>query len=629
MRDSRIKDYLRESRLFNARVSVTAVFIAALAFTLVLRLAYLQIVSYRYWATLAQTNRINPVPIPPVRGSVYDRNGVVLAQNVPVLTLEIIPDQVDDMDKLLTELGAIITLGERDLRTFRKTVRERPRYEAITLRTHLTDYEAARFATARYRMQGAELKARLQRHYPQGVLGSHAVGYVARISEEDAAVIDKNAYRGTQHIGKLGVEAAYETELMGQVGFEKVETDAHGRAVRTLERTAPIAGKHLYLGVDAAVQAVAEQALGKLKGAVIAMEPATGQIIAFASTPTFDPNPFINGIDTDTYGALRDNPDKPLLNRALNGRYSPGSTIKAFLGLAALEHGEDPNKPVFCPGWFSLPGDSHRFRCWKKDGHGLVNLHDAVVRSCDVYFYKLATTLGIDGMESALAEFGFGKRTGVDLKGESDGLLPTPRWKEARGQKWFPGETVVTGIGQGPILATPLQLATAMATMANRGLRPVPRLASAFEDPKTRVRVPLAAAQGYGIALNNLAYMEQMHRNLTDVAHAEGGTARGIGWNAPYKIAGKTGTAQVKGIGQGEAYVESRVAAHLRDHALFVAFAPADDPKIAIAVIAENGGHGGSVAAPIARKVMDQYLLGAIQIKPAPVPGPAAAETGD
>ena len=610
MRAGEIRDHLRESRLFGARLSIVASVVVALTAVLFLRLAYIQIVNYRHFATLSQENRVKPVPIPPVRGSIFDRNGVVLAQNYPVLTLEVIPDQVEDMGELLKELGKIVTLNERDLRLFAKQLRERPRFESLTLRTHLTDEEAARFALVRHRWNGAELRARLQRHYPQGTLAVHAIGYVGRINEDEMENIDRNAYRGTQHIGKLGIEQNYEETLLGQVGFKKVETDAHGRESRVLERIAPVAGRHLHLNLDARMQAIAEQALGNFKGVAIAMNPKTGAVLTFASTPTYDPNPFVNGIDTDTYAALRDNKDKPLLNRALNGQYAPGSTIKSFLGLAALDAGESPAKQITCPGWYSLPGSSHRFRCWKKAGHGTVDLHTAVVQSCDVYFYRLAVTLGIDRLNTYLAGHGFGSPTAVDIRGESKGALPQPEAKQRRGQPWQPGETVITGIGQGATLVTPLQLAAAMSGIANRGQRPQPRLAQAVEDPGTRVRTPLPPSPMQPSGAYTPEQFEIMVRNLTEVVHGEGGTARGIGWNAPYKIAGKTGTAQVKGVGQSESYVESRTAEHLRDHALFIAFAPVDDPQIAIAVIVENGGHGGSVSAPIARKIMDQYLIG-------------------
>ena len=616
-----IKDQFRESRLFNARLTVVGAIVLALILALFLRLAYLQIFAYRHFETLSQANRVKPIPIQPPRGLILDRHGVVLAQNYPVYTLEIIPEQVDDMNSLLEELKQVVNLNEADLKNFHKQLRERPRFENLLLRSHLTEEEAARLAVRRTYFSGVELEARLQRHYPLAGLGVHFLGYVARINEQELERIDKATYRGMQHIGKLGVEVSYEKTLLGQVGFEKVETNAHGRSLRILERIAPVAGKNLHLSIDAKLQALAEQALGKRRGAVIALEPATGAILAFVSTPTYDPNPFVNGIDPDSYQALLDDPDKPLINRALNGQYALGSTIKAFLGLAALElENFDAGKPIACPGWFTLPGSSHQFRDWKKSGHGTMNLHDAVVQSCDVYFYRLAVAMEVDAMKKFLASFGFGGKTGVDLLSESEGLLPSVAWKEARGQKWHPGETVITGIGQGSILVTPLQLAAAMSALANQGVRMKPQLVRAIVDAKTRAAretVPEAYAQ---IPLKDKQHLDIQIQNLTDVVHTNKGTAYGIGYNSPYKIAGKTGTAQVKGIAQGQSYSEKHTPERFRDHALFVSFAPVGDPKVAVAVVVENGGHGSSAAAPIARKVMDHVILG----KTSATPGAAA-----
>ncbi|MDH3309546.1 MAG: penicillin-binding protein 2 [Gammaproteobacteria bacterium] len=615
-----IKDHFRETRLYNARLTVVAAVVLVLILALFLRLAYLQVVSHRHFETLSQANRVKPLPIPPPRGLILDRHGFILAQNYPVYTLEIIPEQVDDMATLLEELKQVVSLNEADLRNFRKQMRERPRFENLLLRSHLTQEEAARVAVRRTYFSGVELEARLQRHYPLAGLGVHFLGYVARINEQELERIDKATYRGMQHIGKLGVELSYEKVLLGQVGFEKVETNAHGRSLRILERIAPVAGKNLQLNIDAKLQSLAEQALGKRRGAVIAMDPSTGGVLAFVSTPTYDPNPFVNGIAPDSYQALLNDPDKPLINRALNGQYAPGSTIKAFLGLAALEAGDfDASHPVTCPGWFTLPGSSHQFRDWKKGGHGIVDLHDAVVQSCDVYFYKLAVAMGVDAMKQFLAAFGFSQKTGVDLLNESEGLLPSVEWKEARGQKWYPGETVVTGIGQGPILVTPLQLAAATASLANQGVRPKPRLVHAIVDAKTGVAREPPTESFPPIALKNNQHLDIMIQNLTDVVHTNKGTAYGIGYNAPYKIAGKTGTAQVKSIAQGQAYSEKLTPERFRDHALFVSFAPVGSPKVAVAVIVENGGHGSSAAAPIARKVMDHVILG----KASTIPGVA------
>ncbi len=606
-----IKDHFRETRLFNARISIIGVIILVLICSLLLRLLYLQVWAHRHYETLSQANRIKPIPLQPPRGLILDRNGVVLAQNYPVYTLEIIPEQVDDMNSLLEEIATVVKLSETDLKNFRKQLRERPRFENLVLRSHLTEEEAARFAVKRPYFNGVELEARLRRHYPLTGLGVHFLGYVGRINEQEADQVDKAAYRGMEHIGKLGIEASYEKILLGQVGFEKVETNAHGRSLRILERIAPVAGKNLYLSIDAKLQALAEQALGQRRGAIIALEPATGAVLAFVSTPTYDPNPFVNGIDPASYQALLNDPNKPLINRALNGQYSPGSTIKAFLGLAALElDGFDANRPVACPGWFSLPPNTHLFRDWKKGGHGAVNLHDAVVQSCDVYFYKLAVAMNIEAMKNFLAPFGFGARTGVDIFNESEGILPSPEWKKARGQTWYPGETVITGIGQGAILATPLQLASAMSALANHGIRMKPQLVRRIVDAKTHVAQEINPEAYAEIPLKDKHHIDIEIQNLTDVVHSNRGTAYGIGYNSPYKIAGKTGTAQVRSVAQGQSYSEKATPERFRDHALFISFAPVGDPKVAIAVIVENGGHGGSVAAPIARKMMDHVILG-------------------
>jgi len=616
-----LKDYFRETRIFSNRVLIVAVVLGLLGLGLVVRLVWLQIVSHRHYETLSQTNRVRPIPIPPPRGLILDRNGVVLARNYPVYTLEVVPEQVDDMNSLLEQLGGLVQLTETDLKAFRKQLKERPRFEALTLRANLTEEEAARVAVKRPYLYGVELAARLQRYYPLGGLGVHAVGYVGRISEADLERLDTAAYRGMNHVGKLGLEATYEKTLLGRVGFERMETNAHGRALRALERAAPVAGKNLQLHLDAKLQALAEQALGSRRGAVVAIEPATGGVLAFASTPTYDPNPFVNGIDPESYRALLDDPDKPLINRALNGQYAPGSTIKAFMGLAALETDRfDPSKPVVCGGSYSLPGSSHQFRDWKQGGHGVVTLREAIAQSCDVYFYKLAVAMQIDAMKNFLAPFGFGKKTGVDLPAESEGLLPSPAWKEARGLKWLPGETVITGIGQGPILATPTQLASAMSALANHGARLRPTLVRAIIDPATRQAHEVKAPAYPALPLKDRAHLETVIEYLTDVAHNARGTAYGIGWNAPYRIAGKTGTAQVKGIAQGARYREHATPERLRDHALFISFAPVENPEVAVAVIVENGGHGSSAAAPIARKLMDYVILGKATAPAAPAP---------
>lgn len=605
-----LKDHFRETRLFDSRLSITAVIVLLLTLALLARLVYLQVISYRHYATLSQENRIRPWPIPPVRGRILDRNGIVLAENLPVYTLEITPEQVEDMDELLQRLGELVQLDATDIRNFKKQLRKRPRFESLVLRTRLNDQEAARIAVNRSQLHGVELQARLQRYYPLGGLAVHATGYVGRIDEQESSGIDRSAYRGTQHIGKLGVEGRYEGLLLGQVGVEKVETNALGRTLRAVERIAPKAGQNLYLNLDAKLQATAEAALEGRRGAVVALDPKTGGVLVFASTPVYDPNPFVNGIDSESYRILLEDPDKPLINRVINGQYAPGSAIKPFLALGALESpGFDPAETIICRGAFKLPRSRRRFRDWKKYGHGEVDLQSAVEQSCDVYFYTLAVRLGIDYMHEFLTGLGFGARTGIDLIGESPGLVPSRQWKRARGEAWYPGETVVTGIGQGALLVTPLQLASAVSALANRGRWFTPRMLRAIEDPKTKARREVVPELAGNIVVAEQGHWETLVASMIDVVHGEKGTARRIGWNAPYTIAGKTGTAQVKGVGQNEVYDAEQTPERLRDHALFIAFAPAEDPRIAIAVIVENGGHGSSAAAPIARKVMDQYLL--------------------
>lgn len=608
MLDIPIKDYFRETRLFSSRLSVAMACVAVLTLALMARLVYLQIISYRHYATLSQANTIQARPIPPVRGRILDRNGVVLAENMPVFTLEIIPEQVDDLEELLKRVGEIVQLTPRDLKNFRKQLRRRPRFESLSLRTRLSPEEAARIAVNRPGLDGVELHARLQRHYPLGGLGVHAIGYVGRIDEQELSDIDRSVYRGTEHIGKLGVEQRYEQVLLGEVGIERVESNAHGRALRVIERIAPKAGTSIYLNLDARVQAVAEAAFEGRRGAAVALDPRTGEVLVLASTPVYDPNPFVDGIDPDAYRALLADANKPLINRAMNGQYAPGSTVKPFFALAALDaEGFDPSQKVICNGSYRLPGSRRIFRDWRRYGHGAVDLHDAIVQSCDIYFYQAAVRLGIDAIKDVLLRFGFGSATGIDIQGESTGLLPSREWKEARGEPWYPGETVVVGIGQGPLLVTPLQLANAVAAIANHGVRMRPRLLRMREDPTTKVGIESPPEQTGKSAVTDLTQWQLVVASMIDVVHSEHGTGRGIGWNAPYPIAGKTGTAQVASS-QGEEYDPEKVPEHLRDHALFIAFAPARDPQIAIAVVVENGGHGSSAAAPIARKIMDAYL---------------------
>ena len=606
-----LKDYLRETNLVQSRMIVAAVVVVLLVVGLLVRLHHLQVAKHQHYSTLSRDNRIRLVPIPRVRGQIYDRNGLLLAQNLPVYTLEVLPDAVPDMGWLLDEVEKLVQLDEEELERFRSLLRTRPKFEYQTLKVGLSDAEVARFAVNQYRLQGIDLRARLQRHYPLGQELVHVVGYVGRISEADLQRIEATRYRGTDYIGKLGIEAHYETDLLGQVGHEEVETNAHGRVVRTLSRSEPRAGRNIHLHVDAGLQRAAREYLGEFEGAVVALDPKTGAVLAFVSNPVYDPNPFVNGIDRKSYKLLRESPGRPLLNRALNGRYAPGSTIKGVFGLAALEYQRDPGYTVYCPGWFSLKGSRHRYRCWKHVGHGSMNLNNAIVQSCDVYFYQLAHTLGIEKIHEFLGRFGLGEISRIDLDGEPSGLVPSPAWKRAaRGQPWYPGETVITGIGQGYTLATPLQLASMTATLANRGKRFRPQLVNMFEDPQTQERQILEPMAADAVAIRDPGHFDFVITALTDVVHGERGTARRSGLGAEYRFAGKTGTAQVIGIAQGARYDEESIEKRFRDHSLFIAFAPVEDPRIAIVVIAENGGGGSRTAAPIARKVMDYFLVG-------------------
>ncbi len=605
-----IKDYLRESRIYAARLSILAGLVVLIMLVLLGRLLYLQVVHHKHYETRARANQITPVPVPPVRGLILDRNGIVLAQNYPAYTLEVTPEHVDDMEATLKILSGLVKITRRDLARFNKLRRLRPGFETQTLRTNLTDEEAARIAINRPHLQGVELRARLQRHYPLGNLGVHLVGYVGRINEQENARINRANYRGTLHIGKLGIEQQYEDILLGKVGVEHVETNARGRALHVVTRETPQAGNDIFLNIDARMQAAAEKMLAGKRGAVVAMDPASGAILTFVSMPTYDPNLFVNGIDHKSYNALLNDLDKPLINRALNGQYPPGSTIKPFLALAALASGKTvASDSITCRGIFRIAGEKRPYRDWKRGGHGKVDMHKAIVESCDVYFYKNAINLGIDFMHQYLTRLGFGRHTGIDLKGESTGLVPSRAWREARGEKWYLGETVVTGIGQGPILVTPLQLAVTVSALANGGRLMQPRIMYATENPVSKERHYSQFSYKQIITTEQMPQLEIIINAMTDVVHGKKGTARRIGWNAEYKIAGKTGTSQVFSIKQGQRYDAKLLPERLRDHALFISFAPADNPRIAVAVIVENGGHGSRAAAPIARKLMDYYLL--------------------
>jgi len=605
-----LKDHFFETRLFMSRIIALLLFAGVLLLVLLGRLWYLQVIEHDHFTTLSEDNRVKLQPIPPNRGLIYDRNGILMAENLPSYRLEITPEQVDDMGATLSALEDIIGISEVDRTRFEKLLKSKPRFEAIPLRFHLNDREVAQFSVNRHNFPGVEITAGLARHYPHGKVAAHVLGYVSRIDEQALQSVDTSNYRGTTHVGKIGLEKSYESLLHGTVGYQQVETTAQGRILRVLKRAPPVSGRNLYLTLDLHLQAAAEQAFGDRSGSAVAINPNNGDILAAVSLPAYDPNVFVNGIDYADYAALKDNKQEPLFNRTLRGQYPPGSTIKPFMGLAGLEQGiTGAHSSTYCPGFYSLPGNTRKYRDWKRTGHGTVNLHSAIVQSCDVYFYDLAESLGIDRIHDYLSHFGFGKPTGVDIQGELSGLLPSKEWKRRRrNQPWFPGETIITGIGQGFFLVTPLQLAVATATLAKNGLVIKPRLVHAEQEANRDELLPHQPELVETITVNNQDNWDAVIKAMIDVVHSARGTARKIGADSPYRIAGKTGTAQVFGLDEDEEYDADTLANKLRDHALFIAFAPADDPQIAVAVIVEHGGGGGSIAAPIARAIMDAYL---------------------
>ena len=617
-----LKNYQNEQHNFKLRLGVLGFLVLAAFSLLAFRFYYLQINRYDYYQTLAENNRISVVPITPNRGLITDKNGVVLAHNFFVYTLEITPSKVDNLEETIAQIAQLVEVSPSDLKRFKKQKTESHTFESIPLRTHLNEIEAARFAVNRYRFPGVELKSRLFRHYPLGKQGAHMIGYIGRINDKDLAKLAEqdalSNYKGTDHIGKSGIEQYYESALHGTTGFQQVEIDADGKAVRVLSSVAPMSGSNLVLSADSKLQEIAETAFGERRGALVAIKPSTGEVLAFVSMPTFDSNLFVDGIDVENWKLLNDSLDKPLINRPLRGVYPPGSTFKPFAALAGLENGK--RKPPFSisdAGFFTLPNSSHRYRDWKPGGHGSVDMRRAITISCDTFFYGLAMELGIERLTNFVRHFGFGQKSGIDIAGEVGGLLPTPEWKQRRyKQPWYMGETVIAGIGQGYTLVTPMQLAQATAVLANKGIAMRPRLVSAITDAKTGISTPTQAVINEKVTLdaNNL---DIVNLGMIDVT-LPGGTAASVGANAGYSIAAKTGTAQVIGIKQNEKYNANLINERHRDHALFIAYAPAQDPKIALAVIVENGGHGGSAAGPIARKVMDYYLLGKLpEVEPA------------
>lgn len=616
----RIKDHWQEQRLFERRALVAGLLIVALTLTLIGRLFLLQVMRHDYYTELSQGNRVRTEPIPAARGLILDRNGKLLAGNQPAYQLELVPEEVPDLNASLKALVQLGLIEADTLDDLRRTIRSRRPFDSVPVRLRMSEEDVARFAVRRFEFPGLDIKTRQTRFYPEGEVAVHALGYVGAISEPDLQRIDRAAYSGTALIGKLGVESAYEHELHGGNGFREILVNALGRSVQRqgalvpdLHTRPPTAGDDLVLSLDLAVQAVAETALGERRGSVVALDPQTGDVIALASRPGFDPSLFARGITRGEYATLTDNIDKPLLNRALRGAYPSGSTIKPVVALAGLTyHVLNPDKVEFCDGVFHLPGSSHLYREGKTGRHGHIALQDAIAKSCDVYFYGLAATIGVNRMASFMAPFGYGKVTGIDISGEKPGLLPTPEWKKLafkrpEDQIWFPGETVNFGVGQGYLLVTPLQLAHVASVIAGRGKNFRPRLVTGLRGMQGDIQ-PIAPVAGKSIEGVSDADWVRVIDGM--VGAATYGTARASGKGADYSIAGKTGTAQVFTVAQNAKYNEKTVDERLRDHAWFIAFAPVDAPRIAVAVLVENGGFGASAAAPIARKVMDAYLLG-------------------
>ena len=616
MKNRDFKDPIRENRVFTFRAIIFWILVICLTCVLAGRIFYLQVIQHDYYTTASEKNRVLLQPIAPNRGLIYDTNGKLLANNRASQSLNLIIERVDNIDETLVLLQSLIPISESELERFEKRRRQRRRpHEPIQLRARLTEQEIAILAVNSYSLPGVTVEAELVRHYPFSKSAAHVLGYVGRINERELKRIDSVNYSGTQRMGKLGVEKFYESQLHGFVGFQKVEVTARGRVLRVLEREDPVPGVDITLYLDSNLQDVAEQALGDRRGAVVALDTRTGGIIAQVSQPSFDPNLFVTGIDSKSYAALRDSLDLPLFNRALRGQYPPGSTVKPFIALAGLEYGHiDWADTISDPGWYQLTQGGRFYRDWKKWGHGKVDLNLAIAQSCDTYFYELAHKMNVDDLHDFLWQFGFGQRISLDVAEAVSGILPSTAWKKARtGESWYTGDSLNVGIGQGYMLTTPLQLATATAVLANRGRWLQPRLLKRIRVDEKHINMwPVTkeiAAIPKDVSLKRDANWEKMIDAMESVIHGRRGTAQGIGKGVQYRIAGKTGTAQVVGIKQDEEYDIEKVRERNQDHGLFVAFAPADDPRIAIAVIVENGGGGSTSAAPVARKVMDAYLL--------------------
>ncbi len=628
-----IKDTRRESALFRRRAIVGFVLIVLGLIALFSRFAFLQVVRHDEFATRALNNRVKPLAIPPARGLIYDRNGVLLADNVPAFRLEVVPEQVDDMSALLGRLGAVVPLGRDDVETFNRQLRLSPRFEGVPLKMHLTEDEIARFAVNRWRFPGVDVVPYLIRRYPLGEAFAHVVGYVGRIDADDVARLDPARYKGTSHVGRSGIERSYEDVLHGTPGYQLVEVNVDGRTQRVLETHTPTPGKNLDLSIDVRLQQVVETAFAGRPGAAVAIDPRNGQVLAMVSVPTFDANLFVNGISHADYSALINAPDTPLYNRALRGVYPPGSTIKPLMALAGLEYGlRRPEDTVLSTGVFYIQGHGRGYRDDVRGGSGRVNLYQAIEQSVNTYFYRLALDMGIDRLSAYMDKLGFGRPTGIDLVGESSGVLPSRQWKSAHSKEpWYPGETVIAGIGQGYWAVTPVQLAHAIATFAGHGVPHEPRLVMATRAVGSSQAQPLANPPSGPTLINKEADWAAVNKGMQMVIYGARGTGRTLGIGFPYLMAGKSGTAE-RFSRKSDAYDTNRSTAYLatRHRAWFVAYAPADNPQIAIAVLLESGAWGAADAGPIVRKLLDTWLAthggvltGAQRLAAAPI-APAA-----
>ena len=603
----RLKDHEVDTRLIRGRLIVGAVAVIILTMLLVSRMYYLQVVQFEHHSTLAENNRIHVQSLPPTRGIIYDRNGVVVADNRASFSLTLTRERAGDWESVLDSIIEILELDSDSRALFEKRIRQGRRpFEPVPVMFELTEEQIARIAVNQFRLPGVEVAASLVRYYPHKEHFAHSVGYVGRINESELKKLDAVNYSGTHHIGKTGIERFYEDALHGQVGYEEVETNARGRVLRVLKRVEPISGQDIYLTLDIALQEAAEMALDGRRGAIVAIDPNTGEVLAMVSQPSFDPNPFVTGISFKAYGELRDSLDQPLFNRVLRGLYPPGSTIKPMVVIAGLDAGViTPSTRVFDPGFYQLPNNKHKYRNWNRYGDGWVDLDLALARSNDTYFYDLAHKLGVDRLHEYMSRFGFGQRVALDMFEETAGLMPSREWKRNRyRQAWYPGETLILGIGQGYMQTTPLQLAQATALMASRGKWIRPHLALRVDGVQ-----PVDTDPPADIVLRDPKAWEPARLGMEHVLHGARGTARKVGETAAYRIAGKSGTAQVVAIKQGERYNREKTQERHRDHALFIAYAPAEKPAIAVAVMVENGESGSGVAAPVAKQVLDAWLL--------------------